>query len=219
MKTLASLAFVIAVAAFADVPTDYDFTVRVMPTAKDRLIVHVVVNAPDGTFSGSSETASIPPVQTMTLERGGRTYTIVLRMESEILGSADFEVKENGTVIAHATKAFSRPIVEQPADGTYVRISEGIVPPVVIKRVEPVYPKKAREARVSGIVILETKISDSGAVDDVRVMRGLSPELDQAAVDAVKRWKFRPAMREGKAVGVVFNLTISFRLSEAPLTR
>lgn len=84
--------------------------------------------------------------------------------------------------------------------------------PTVIQRVEPVYPAEARANRVSGIVIVEAVIDRNGEVRDVRVLKPLPYGLDQAAVDAVKQWKFRPGMLEGQPIDVIFNLTINFKL-------
>ncbi|HEV3484416.1 MAG TPA: energy transducer TonB, partial [Vicinamibacterales bacterium] len=86
--------------------------------------------------------------------------------------------------------------------------------PVLVNRVEPVFPAEARAARISGVVIVEAMINENGTVDDVRVLKPLPFGLDQAAVEAVRQWVFRPATFDGKPVPVVFNLTINFRLNE-----
>ncbi len=88
--------------------------------------------------------------------------------------------------------------------------------PVVINRVEPIYPEEARKARIMGIVIVRAVISRDGVVKDVQVLKPLPFGLDQAAVDAVKQWTFKPATLEGKPVDVYFNLTINFKLSMPP---
>jgi TonB family protein len=91
--------------------------------------------------------------------------------------------------------------------------------PVVLVHVNPVYPEEARRERVSGMVILETVIDHTGAVRDIKVLKGLPHGLSEAAIDAVKRWVFKPGTVNGEAVDVVFNLTINFRLEsdDAPL--
>jgi TonB family protein len=88
--------------------------------------------------------------------------------------------------------------------------------PVVINRVEPIYPEEARKARITGIVIVKAIISRDGVVKDVQVLKPLPFGLDQAAVDAVKQWTFKPATLAGKPVDVYFNLTINFKLSTPP---
>jgi TonB family protein len=56
-------------------------------------------------------------------------------------------------------------------------------------------------------------IDKSGAVRDVKVLKGLPFGLDQAAADAVRRWRFRPGTLNGQPVDVLFNLTVNFKLN------
>ena len=85
--------------------------------------------------------------------------------------------------------------------------------PIVIKRVEPIYTADALANRISGIVIVETVVDHNGDVKDVRVLKPLPFGLDQAAVDAVKQWKFRPGTMNGDPVDVLFVLTVNFKLT------
>lgn len=72
--------------------------------------------------------------------------------------------------------------------------SPGLVePPVVLTRVEPVYPELARRAGIEGTVDLEVSIDAAGSVTDVEVVRGLPLGLSEAAADAVHRWKYKAA--------------------------
>ena len=86
--------------------------------------------------------------------------------------------------------------------------------PVAVHRVEPLYPDEARQARISGIVILETTIDRNGVMKDVRVLKPLPFGLSQAAVDAVKQWSFKPGTKNGEPVDVISNLTINFMLEK-----
>lgn len=101
------------------------------------------------------------------------------------------------------------PLFAQP-----YRVGGDVKAPVVIKRVEPVYPAEARAARISGIVITEVVIDRTGVVRDAKVLKPLPFGLDQAAIDAVKQWQFRPGTLNGEPVDTIFNLTINFRLNE-----
>jgi protein TonB len=94
-----------------------------------------------------------------------------------------------------------------------LRVGGDVKAPVVINRVEPVYPEVARKARISGIVIVECIIDKQGNVTNVQVLKPLPFGLDQAAVDAVRRWKFRPGTLNGQPVDVIFNLTVNFKLN------
>jgi TonB family protein len=100
-----------------------------------------------------------------------------------------------------------------------LRVGGDVKAPVVINRVEPIYPALAKESKISGIVILEVVIDHTGVVKDVRVLKPLPFGLDQAAIDAVKQWTFRPGTLNGTAVDVIFNLTINFRLAEPSTSR
>jgi TonB family protein len=65
-----------------------------------------------------------------------------------------------------------------------------------VKHVTPVYPQAARDAKIQGVVILEMRIGPDGRVDDVHVLVSI-PELDQAAIDAVKQWEYVPLLVNG----------------------
>ena len=93
-----------------------------------------------------------------------------------------------------------------------IPVGGDIRPPVKIRHVAPVYPTLALQARLEAIVILEAVIADDGAVDAVKVLRG-HPLLDQAAVDAVRQWRFTPTLLNGQPVPVVMTVTVAFRLS------
>jgi protein TonB len=66
-------------------------------------------------------------------------------------------------------------------------------------------------AKVQGVVILETTIDGDGRVSDVRVLRSI-PELDQAAMDAVRQWEFTPTLLNGAPTPVVVTVTVQFTL-------
>jgi len=92
-----------------------------------------------------------------------------------------------------------------------VRVGGVIEPPRKIVHVAPVYPQLARTAHVSGFVILEALIDEQGQVRDARVIRSI-PLLDQAAVDAVRQWRFTPTVLNGQVIPIVMTVTVNFRL-------
>lgn len=83
--------------------------------------------------------------------------------------------------------------------------------PAKVHHVSPVYPRIAQDARVSGMVILEAIIGVDGRVQDVRVLRS-KPLLDQAAIDAVRQWRFTPTLLNGVAVPVILTVTVNFEM-------
>ena len=94
---------------------------------------------------------------------------------------------------------------------TPVRVGVGLVAPKKTHHVPPVYPPVALAAGRAGIVVLEAVISANGGVDDVRILRSVAL-LDQAAIDAVRQWRFTPTMLNGEAVPIVMTVTVNFQL-------
>jgi len=84
-------------------------------------------------------------------------------------------------------------------------------PPELIVKVTPEYPEMARRARIEGNVILEAIINTSGDVENVRVLRSI-PLLDNSAIAAVKKWKYKPAVQHGRPVKVFFTVVVTFSL-------
>jgi protein TonB len=92
-----------------------------------------------------------------------------------------------------------------------VRIGGNIEAPALIKRVEPVYPNIAMVANVTGIVILEATVSADGRVEAVKVLRSVKL-LDQAAVEAVRQWRYSPLVLNGVPSPFVLSVTLSFSI-------
>jgi protein TonB len=98
-----------------------------------------------------------------------------------------------------------------PTPQTPIHLHSGMQAPVKIVHVAPGYPAIAQTARVQGVVILEAVIDAKGSVTSVSVLRSI-PLLDQAAVDAVRQWRFTPARLNDQAVPVVMTVTVNFQL-------
>ena len=90
----------------------------------------------------------------------------------------------------------------------------GMTRPEIIHQVQPRYPEVAQRAGIQGAVIVEAIIDEQGYVTNVRVLKGLSMGLKQAAVEAIQQWRFKPATQEstGKAVKVYYTLTVNFTI-------
>ncbi len=84
--------------------------------------------------------------------------------------------------------------------------------PVPLRKVDPKYPPALVSARVQGDVILYAIIRKDGSVDSIQLVRGIEPRLDQNAMEALSRWKFRPAERRGDPVELEAVVTIPFRV-------
>lgn len=92
-----------------------------------------------------------------------------------------------------------------------VRVGGNIKQPMKVKDQRPAYPAEAQEARVQGVVIVEATIDCEGAVSDARVLRG-QPMLNDAALEAVRQWRYTPTLLNGQPVPVIMTLTVSFTL-------
>ena len=95
----------------------------------------------------------------------------------------------------------------EPDERGVYRVGGGVEQP---RRLEtPQYPKEAQAAGIQGVVIAEVVISDAGLVTDARVLRSI-PLLDEAALKAVRQWRFEPAIVDGKPVPVRMTVTVNF---------
>lgn len=91
------------------------------------------------------------------------------------------------------------------------RVGGELQAPALIHRVEPEYPAMAVGAKVSGTVILEATVNEAGAVTDVTILRSILM-LDQAAIKAVKQWRYAPLMLNGQPVPFILVVTLTFTL-------
>lgn len=91
------------------------------------------------------------------------------------------------------------------------RVGGELQAPALIRRVEPDYPPVAVSAKVSGTVILEATVNEKGVVTDVTVLRSILM-LDQAAIKAVKQWRYAPLMLNDQPVPFILVVTLTFTL-------
>ena len=92
-----------------------------------------------------------------------------------------------------------------------VRVADLPVAPRKIADVRPVYPEIARQARKEGTVVMEAVLDPTGRVTQLRVIQSV-PLLDQAAMDAVRQWRYTPSTLGGHPVSVLMSITIRFTL-------
>jgi protein TonB len=93
-----------------------------------------------------------------------------------------------------------------------VRVSQGVSTGLILKKVPPKYPEKARQHRIQGTVVLHATISKEGDVVDLSSVSG-DPLLVKSAVKAVKQWKYKPYLLQGKPVEVDTQIVVNFTLS------
>jgi TonB family protein len=96
--------------------------------------------------------------------------------------------------------------------GGVFRVGGGVSAPRALNTPDPDYSEEARKAKYQGTVVLWLIVDPGGRPRDVKVARSLGMGLDQKAIEAVRRWTFEPAMKDGKPVAVQINVEVNFRL-------
>jgi protein TonB len=91
-----------------------------------------------------------------------------------------------------------------------VEVTGDMVRPVLLAKVEPSYPQVARRAGLRGRVILRAVIAENGNVESVEVLSVTNPIFSDAAVDAVRQWRYRPASMGGRPVRVYLSVVVEF---------
>jgi periplasmic protein TonB len=104
-----------------------------------------------------------------------------------------------------------RPVVRQAGPAAMQHVSSGVMQGMLIYKVIPTYPLVAQATRTSGTVVLEATISRGGAIENLRVVQGPAL-LRQAALDAVKQWRYKPYMLNGQPVEVETAVEVNFTL-------
>ena len=98
------------------------------------------------------------------------------------------------------------------ADDRTLRVGGAVTRPEKISGDPPQYTPMARRARLEGTVIMELIIDESGNVVHQEILRGLPMGLDRSALDAVAKWKYRPATFQGQPVKVYYTVEVNFHL-------
>lgn len=89
---------------------------------------------------------------------------------------------------------------------------EDVTSPKALEKTRPAYPEEARKLKHQGRVVLRAVIDETGEIEDIEIVEGQPHGLSEAAVEAVKGWKFSPALHKGEPVAVFYLLTINFKL-------
>src|SRR5262249_2335259 len=106
--------------------------------------------------------------------------------------------------------------VEVFRKGALMPDTPGLVQPKVVQQVDPTYTTEAIQRKIQGQVELEAIVLPDGSVGKVRIVRSLDKAygLDQEAVNALRKWKFVAGTLDGKAVAVVADLVLTFKLRQ-----
>jgi protein TonB len=96
--------------------------------------------------------------------------------------------------------------------GGVFRVGGGVSAPRALDTPDPEYSEEARKAKYQGTCVLWLVVGPDGKPRDVKVARALGMGLDEKAIEAVRNWRFEPAMKDGKPVAVQINVEVNFRL-------
>lgn len=130
---------------------------------------------------------------------------------------ADYRIVDETTQFTVSWGTLPAPPAPNPlvVGGAY-RIGGGVSAPVPIYQPEPRYTDEARQAKISGAVLLSMVVDEEGKAQRLRVVKSLDPGLDQSAIETVSQWRFRPGQKDGKPVPVMASIEVNFRLLDGP---
>jgi len=94
-----------------------------------------------------------------------------------------------------------------------VRVSQGVMQSLIVKKVNPTYPQGAKDDHIQGAVELNVIVDKQGNVSKLQLISG-HPILAPAAIDAVKQWKYKPYLLNGNPIEVETKVTVNFTLAE-----
>ena len=89
---------------------------------------------------------------------------------------------------------------------------DDITDPVAVEKTSPKYPEEARKAKITGLVIVTAVINHEGVVEDIEIRESPDALLSEAAIEAIRTWRFEPALCDGNPVGVWYDITVKFAL-------
>jgi len=167
-------------------------------------------------------TAAVPVI---AAEQDTSTAGLLRRIELLERANADLErrVRELESLVrSEPTKGrLDPPLDAGPGDQPLYAGINDVTNPVLIEatKVAPEYPEFARKAKVMGKVVLKAVIKKDGSVGDIEVLQAPGPILgydsgfDEAAIAAVRQWKYKPGLQNGKPVDVYFTVVVTFELN------
>jgi TonB family protein len=133
-----------------------------------------------------------------------------------ILDSSRTRMRAGGraraAVVASAVCLVAILAVCQSANAQVYRVEKGVTAPVVTYQIEPSYSEAARKAKWQGAVVVSLTVDSKGRPQNVHVVKALGMGLDEMAIEAVQKWKFKPGSKNGKAVPVQATVEVDFRL-------
>ena len=131
-------------------------------------------------------------------------------------------VKSASTAIIDYRMGYFGPKRQDPPPASSIaptrKLDPGVTPPLLLFKKEPEYSEEARKAKYQGTVLLDVEVAPMeetprmAHATDIKVARSLGLGLDEKAIEAVKQWRFKPAMKDGKPIAMRTTMEVVFRL-------
>jgi len=137
---------------------------------------------------------------------GGRVWQVEHGDYDALVGSSSEEIELQGKITV------PRDYVIAGALTTRIRVSEGVTQGLIITKVPPMYPDEAKTTKVQGSVVLQAIVGTDGSVQSLRIVDSPSDLLGQAAIEAVRQWKYRPYILNGNPIEVETKITVNFTM-------
>jgi TonB family protein len=171
----------------------------------------LTINQQDGKISGSIATLTGERLPMEKLEVDGDRLAFEVRDEAGRI--VKFRLTLTAAALSGESTTDERTSWVVLTKGPDVdRIGREITAPRLIRKVEPEYSEEGRKAKFEGTVILYAEIDPDGVPQNIRVRHGVGLGLDEKAVEAVRKWRFKPGLKEGRPVTVAATIQVSFRL-------
>jgi TonB family protein len=145
------------------------------------------------------------------------SYIGETRVEADLEETA--EIKADDAAFTPAPEATAPPIQVitekriQVATGPGGETNAGIKAGVILQRVPPIYPPSARAAHISGTVVIQAVVGKDGTIHDAKVVSSPDDSLSQAALDAVRQWRYQPYLLNGEPAAVMTTINLEFTLN------
>jgi TonB family protein len=150
----------------------------------------------------------------LTVRLNGAIVSTVQALD-EFAGYIALQSRRGDGIEVRNVQATRLPSTGEPFGQGAHRASEpGVNLPRALKTANPFYPREPFDAHLQGAVRLEVVVDTTGQAGDVRVLKSVHPDLDEAAIASVRQWQFAPGTIAGQPVAVVVTMDVTFRLTK-----
>ena len=163
---------------------------------------------PSARTPAPGQTDTVAPSRAPETIAAERTAPSLPAIGTEVVGGLPSEFGAGAANVRNLVHPEPPPV---PPARDPVPVGGNIKNPTKILDVRPVYPQVAQAAKVSGRVIIQATIGADGRVTNATILKSI-PLLDQAALDAVRQWRFTPTRLNGVAIPVIMTVTVNFTL-------